>query len=175
MTGGDWVTDTAGTLLTASWLTAQAKGAEQLARDVVKDHPDVIFVGHSLGGRLAQIGRLITGNEAVIFNSAPVGISEATKVISAVINNPQGGLTGFRGPQDPLGVIDPASGYRDVVVENIFRAEGLPLKGALSEAYVRIEQRKFFHGAGVLARAMQDVRMARDEGWIAAYQNSKTN
>jgi hypothetical protein len=162
---GDWVTN-----LVSTFFRGQLEGAEQIARQVVKEFPDVIFVGHSLGGRLAQIGRYVTGNEAVIFNTAPLGLSEFSKIMSANINKPKGGLFGFRGPQDPLGAVDPASDYRDVIVENIYRAESLPTKGKLSEIYVQAwEQRSYFHGAEVLANAMQVVRSAREQEWIDAY------
>ena len=94
--------------------------------------------------------------------------------MTAIINKPEGSLIGFRGPQDPLGDIDLASGFRDVIDMNIYQAEDVPISGIVpeaSEAYVRIyEQSDYFHGAEVLASAMQVVRNAHDEGWIDAYK-----
>lgn len=167
---GDWLTNIFGTLFNSPLFDAQVEGAEQIARDIVKEYPDIVFVGHSLGGRLAQIGRFVTGNKAVVFNSAPIGSTEFGEVLSAMINKPTGSLIGFRGPEDPLGVVDPTSGFRDVVVGNIYRAESLPNSNKVTDAYVQIvEQNDYFHGADVLSSAMQRVQDAREQGWLDSY------
>lgn len=58
--------------------TGQSADAVALAEalDETKDAPNVIYTGHSLGGRLASTASMATGNGAVTFNAA--GVPPAT-------------------------------------------------------------------------------------------------
>lgn len=66
----DWSQDA----LNASDLpTAQGAWAIRTALQVRARHPDVTFTGHSLGGSLASVASITTGDPAVTFNAAGVG------------------------------------------------------------------------------------------------------
>lgn len=77
---GDYVFATAGTTITSGkdWANnfaqhfgLEAKQYEQsiaLAQKLAKDHPNLTFVGHSLGGGLASANARVTGCPAILFN-----------------------------------------------------------------------------------------------------------
>ena len=54
-------------------LTKEFSLAVSLAIELQNPDASLTFTGHSLGGGLASIGALSTGNDAVIFNAAAVG------------------------------------------------------------------------------------------------------
>jgi hypothetical protein len=57
-------------------VTSQYEAAGVLIRRVHAACPDIVMTGHSLGGALASLGALLTGNPAVTFNAA--GLNDAT-------------------------------------------------------------------------------------------------
>lgn len=157
VTGGDWITNVAGTMSPTPLLNGQVADAIKIAEAAKQQYPNIIFTGHSLGGRLAQVSSLKTGNLAYAFNSAPVGFNEIRQMGHAELVS--GEMLRFRSPQDQLsGVFTPS----DVVVANILEVDANVL-------FNLVNLRDYTHSMGVLARAMENVRSARDLGWIAAY------
>ncbi len=155
---GDWMTNILGSITFNPLFTAQVQGARALASEVLRVHPDVIFVGHSLGGRLAQVARLSTGNSAVVFNSAFVSLDD---ILRSIIS-PKGHLAPlmlFRSPDDPLTALATVS---TTVVKNVVSTE-LSFLGNIVTA------KDFSHNMGVMATAMQNVRLARDGRWLSDY------
>ncbi|MEL7112560.1 MAG: hypothetical protein AAGK93_06400, partial [Pseudomonadota bacterium] len=163
VTGGDWITNVAGTLSPTPLLNGQVEDALRVAEAAVQQYPNVVFTGHSLGGRLAQAASLKTGNLAYAFNSAPVGFNEIRQM--GYTDLVSGEMRRFRSPQDQLsGVFTPS----DVVVANIPIIEANAL-------FNLVNARDYTHAMGVLAQAMENVRSARDLGWIAAYLRETTD
>jgi hypothetical protein len=154
---GDWQTNTAGVVIPLPLFNAQIEGARDIAREVVKEHPDVVFVGHSLGGRLAQAARLTTGNAAVGFNSAFLGLTEKVEELIKPKDRLEPLLL-FRSPDDPLTHLASDS---TTVVKNIENTD-LSLAGNLFSA-------GYTHSMGVMATAMMNVKIAVDQGWISNY------
>lgn len=153
----DWVTNTVGSVATDPLLTAQLRAARLIAEEVALTHPDVVFAGHSLGGRLAQAARLSTGNPAVVFNSAPLGVDDRVRALLSVRAR-HSSLQHFRSPEDPLTAWTSAE---ETVIANIQRT-GRSVTGNLVAAF-------HTHNIQVLASAMLNVELARREGWIDAY------
>ncbi|WP_439588028.1 hypothetical protein [Hydrogenophaga sp.] len=153
----DWVTNTVGSIATDPLLTAQLRAARLIAEEVVLTHPDVVFAGHSLGGRLAQAARLSTGNPAVVFNSAPLGVDDRVRALLS-IRARLSPLQHFRSPEDPLTAWTSAE---ETVIGNIQRT-GLSVAGNTVAGF-------HTHNIQVLASAMLNVESARREGWIDAY------
>jgi hypothetical protein len=154
---GDWVTNTLGTISSDDLHSAQVEAAREVAIEVAGLHPDVIFVGHSLGGRLAQVARLTTNKPAVAFNSAPLGTNDHLRALKDR-RDADALLLRFRAPEDTLtSVFAPG----DIEVSNFVRVEG----GVITDA-VNFD---FTHAMKAMAQAMQAVRIARDEGWIDAF------
>ena len=96
----DWLlTNVAGSLDPFELTTNQLTGAEDLALRLAAGGRAVTFVGHSKGGRLAQIAHLATGQPAYGFNSAPLGAYElrrwpfASRALSPTLQR-------FRAPRD---------------------------------------------------------------------------
>jgi hypothetical protein len=131
-------------------------------------YPDVSFVGHSLGGAMAQMARLHTGQAAVIFNSAPLGYHELRMAISGELLNSQvnSALLAFRSPEDPLReVSESISGFEDAVVRNIALTDNTVFRNVLDG----LPERTTRTPCRCLAKPLQDVRLARDERWLYAY------
>ncbi|MFZ1575380.1 MAG: peptidoglycan-binding protein [Chromatiaceae bacterium] len=127
------------------------------AREVARDHCEAAFVGHTLGGQLAQIAHLETGRHAVGFNSTPPS-GEELKTFAGSTWDLSDNLIRFRSPSDP----DTSSDVkRYITVANISPASDGLLSKVVNADYGR--------SISVLAQAMQNVRLARDEGWIDAY------
>lgn len=73
----DWLlTNVLGSFDPFELSTDQLSGAAELAWLMTANGEPVTFVGHSKGGRLAQIAHLETGQPAFGFNSAPLGLFE---------------------------------------------------------------------------------------------------
>lgn len=153
---GDWVSNINGTLSPDPISNAQIDIARGIAREVAASHPDVIFTGHSLGGRLSEVSNLATGNPAVIFNAAPLSAADKLKAAVAGVDNPNP-VHRFRSPEDTLTALFSRD---ETVVANLPRVEGGKITDALASG--------FTHGSRAIADAMQEVRRARDEGWVAA-------
>lgn len=176
VTAGDWYTNTVGSLQALD--VPQVSDAVRMAEEVAAEFPAVTFVGHSLGGRLAQAARLATGNKAVVFNSAPLGLAEqGDRIVKAILDGLQGSLANpadlvrFRNPEDALtGVFSPD----DIIVANVVPAEAVKsLPGgapwAVYLGYAIADQMDVAHNIAMMAGAMQVVDIAWTEGWIAAH------
>lgn len=161
----DWLTN-AGTVLPI--YSDQLRSARVLADRARALYPDVTFVGHSLGGAMAQVARLHTGQVAVIFNSAPMGLHELGMAISGEPLDRQvnSALLAFRSPEDPLReVSEGISGFKDLVVRNIALTNNTVFRNVLDG----VAGTGFAHAMPVLATAIVDVRLARDQRWLYAY------
>jgi hypothetical protein len=92
------------------------------------------------------------------FNTAPLGVNDRRK--ASKHGEPKAPLTSFRSPEDLLSALFSPD---DIEVSNIqqVEVEGGALAEVLSAGYK--------HSMAMIARPMQEVRLARDEGWIAAY------
>ena len=163
----DFVTNVVGTVDPGFLTTAQLDFAKDEALRAVAAHPDLIIVGHSLGGRMAQVGSLATGRPAVVFNSAPIGAWET-------IRYPQS-LTGqnelvqrFRSPDDPVSIlVDETVGVsmpaKHIDVSNIAQTGDTQmgnLAGAKLHGYV--------HSMPVLSGGIAEVARIVDKGWLDA-------
>ena len=160
----DWLTN-AGTVLPI--YSDQLRSARVLADRAQALYPGVTFVGHSLGGAMAQVARLHTGRKAVIFNSAPIGLHALGFAISGQALNTRvsAELVAFRSPEDPVrGATEGIGSFDDVVVGNIALTKNTVFQNVLEGMFAT----GFAHAMPALARAMQDVRLVRDEGWMAA-------
>ena len=122
----------------------QAAGARKIADKIFARHSDVIFVGHSLGGRLAKVARYKTGNVAVAFNSAPLSLNDSWGAATRMTIEKAEGFN-FRSPKDPV-----TSGYEtlfnSIAVKNTHISKN-PLEN---------------HSMNNLALAMQEVRQVRE-------------
>lgn len=154
------------------------------------EYVGVRFVGHSLGGRLAMAARLETGREATVFNTSPLSARELQHIAAGAFKY-MAPLTSFRSPQDPLQILD--ANFETIDVGNITRAALLAgltnfdptppsLPGELpypdmgtaesTSLALKREENIFFeyaHSAQVIAEAMQTVRIAVGQGWLASY------
>ena len=157
VTGGDWVTNVGGTLSPTPLLNGQVIDALNLAEEIAQKFPDVVFVGHSLGGRLAQASSLKTGNLAYAFNSAPVGYNEIREMGFQELT--QGKMRRFRSPQDQLSAVFTPS---DTVVANIEKVDANAL-------FNLVNAKDYTHAMNVLAHAMESVSISWKEGWVTAY------
>jgi hypothetical protein len=172
-TGKDWLTNTFGSL--SPLTVTQVSDAVRIAEEIAKRYPDVTFVGHSLGGRLAQAARLATGSRAVVFNSAPLGIAEDTdRIVQAIVDGLAGSVSGakqlvrFRGPEDAL---TRTFSPDDIIVSNVINAEAvksLPNGTGLAVVlgYAIADQIDVAHNIGLLYGAMENVRGIWREGWV---------
>lgn len=163
-TRADWLTN-AGVVLPV--YSDQLRSARTLAERARALYPQVTFVGHSLGGAMAQVAQLHTDRDAVIFNSAPVGLHALGMAISGqpLSTRVNATLKAFRSPEDPVRRATHGLGsFEDLVVSNIALTGNTVGQNAI-EGLVATG---FAHAIPVLARAMQDVRLVRDEGWLAA-------
>jgi hypothetical protein len=178
-TGGDWFTNIVGTFGVSALTTSQITGALQVATDAKRRFPDIVFVGHSLGGRLADVARLRTGNKSVVFYSAPLGVADgADAVVRSLIKRilgqegPKADTLRFRNPRDALTLVaspDDLEVSNSVTAESFREFEDLnvgPLAPLNFVAFFAGQQNHVYHNMGMLAGAMQYVRIARDEGWI---------
>ncbi len=134
---GDWI-GTNRKSLTLNSETGQVSWVKRTAQKIVDKYPNrkVTFVGHSLGGRLAQVARMETGANAVVFDSATLSATELAR--ERIQNYSPKTLTIFRSPGDPVSTLSTKRG---------------------------IEVRNFIHGNKVsdhsieqLAEAMQTVK-----------------
>lgn len=154
--GSDWIIN-AGALSPAPLLNEQVTEAIAIARLVATEYPNVVFTGHSLGGRLAFAASLATGRPAIGFNSAPIGLNEFREFgLGAVQTAP---ITSFRSPEDILSGIFSRT---DPVIANVPPTGVDPIRGLVTTT-------NYTHSIKVIARAMLDARTARDEGWLEAY------
>lgn len=169
---GDFLTDA--TVLPSD----QVVEAARMALRIRDEFPDVVFVGHSMGGRFAQLARIITGNSAVVFNAAPGGLPDGVVRSIAGTAAPGAGTVflHFAHSRDAVSSINPT---RNIVVANAVSSDfelppeshllGPLLRGVLSLGTGFFTQRDVHHSMGMLAQAMQLVRVAQDEGWINAF------
>ena len=98
-----------------------------------------------------------TGQPAFVFNSAPVGLHEIKEMgFSGLVD---GKVQRFRSPQDPLSRIFP---LLDEEVSNIGEA-------AFDSGWKQMGAARFMHAMEALVLAMEEVRIARDEGWVLTY------
>ena len=157
-------------------------------KEVTGEYVHVRYVGHSLGGRLAMAARLQTGREATVFNTSPLSARELQHIVAGALKY-MAPLTSFRSPQDPLQILDPS--FVTIDVQNITRASLLAgvrdfdptppsLPGELPLPDMQTSQStpmaraenvffEYAHSAEVLARAMRDVRIAVEQGWLNSY------
>ena len=131
----DYISDNS-TVLIPGAFSNQAIQAIKLAQELSSMFPNIKFVGHSLGGHLANVASRATGNDAVLFNSSPAALAEylGTKVSGVK----KGDLKIFRSENDPLSKL--AIVRKEILVANIPKAEN-------------------GHGIKSLALAMQEVQM----------------
>ncbi len=170
--GRDWVTNI-NSAANIPGLRAQIADTKRIAKKVAAEYPDVAFTGHSLGGRLAQIARFETGGDAVVFNSAPLGVSEIDDSFIESLKQPRSQMLSFASPQDPLRDTRLITKQKDIVVKNVVNLDQHQSQSKLVEFknwLGGIGAQKHTHGAGSLTWAMQEVRIARDEGWIDSYR-----
>ena len=159
--GRDFVTNILGTADPSFLNAAQLRFAVKLAEEAVASHPTITFVGHSLGGRLAQIGTLSTGRPAIAFNSAPVGSWETIRYAHTFERRDEL-VTRLRGPDDPVSVIPPQKASDQIEVSN------MALTG---DGFARnvVNAKSYTHSMSPLAGAVQRVHEAESLGWVAAY------
>lgn len=156
----DWITNIKGTTDDIDPLsTAQLKGAKDISKSIVEMFSPLTFVGHSLGGRLAAIGMLESERKAVVFNSSPFGEYEKNNWSNT--DAIQKEIMSFRSPDDPLRKI---SKFQDVEIKQVVSVGKTSYIGLINKRY-----RTQAHGMAVIAEVLQNVRLARDEGWISAH------
>lgn len=175
--GWDFVTNVGGSISTSELLLEQVSSALEIAEQIATLHPEVTFVGHSLGGRLAQVARLETGRPAVIFNSAPLGRSEIQsillrRVVDALLRREREDvpILSFNGPDDRISrsVLEDSIEVSNIVIPEY--ATGLAELNILrSSAIFLSNQALISHTSEALAKAMLYARIAVDEGWLDAY------
>ena len=175
----DWITNFAGTLSADPLTNAQINGARAIARHTTAKYPNIVFVGHSLGGRLAQVARLTTGKDAIVFNSAPLSPWDQMRA-GWPFSSTSAQLRQFRAPLDILSkpsreAISVKSIGQDEW-ETHFRklfpgAAGIPemalplaeMTTANSTTRVDpgdISKVLFGHSSWILAQGMEEVRLA---------------
>ena len=171
-TGGDWITNAASLV---GYTTEQILAAQTIAKSVVSAFPNasITFVGHSLGGRLAQIAAVSTGNRAVTFNSAPLTTSElVAKGILSVVK-PGSSTIGFRSADDRASLL---SSSRDIEVKNHVQIDTSaplyasilgPLQVLLWKAAQQPTKAIYDHSMQNLALEMTTVKIT--EPWIKSY------
>jgi len=169
VTAGDWVTNLAGTTLPTPLLKGQVADARRIAQEVAREHPGVVFAGHSLGGRLAEVASIETGRPAYVFNAAPVGINDVPRRGPSAFR--PGPIYRFRSPEDAVSNVFSPS---DTEVSNI-----VPIGANWIENLVGLKAwwkdlKAYRHRMQVLAGAMQAVEAARDRGWIGAYLSEQS-
>ncbi len=168
--GGDWVTNSVGTILPAGLIDAQILGAIEVSSAVALEHPEVTFTGHSLGGRLATIGLLVTNRPAVVFNSAPLGRLEMLSLVrlhdTFRLSQDRAPRTGFRSPADQLTSVFPAG---DLEVSNVVLPEEWTALERLNPVALleALRQLRFNHAAQSLAQSMFTVKLVHDQGGFA--------
>jgi pimeloyl-ACP methyl ester carboxylesterase len=168
VTDGDWVTNW-NTYSKLPLQQGQIRDAIRMAYEIEKESPGVVFVGHSLGGRLAQVASVATGRPAYAFDSAPIGnwdipasimVGAKEVLLGREVTLP-GKITRFRNPQD---VVSTMTSPLDIKVLNFVETnvglEGL-VNGEIKDAVA------YTHSIDQLAQAMQNVALARDEGWVS--------
>jgi hypothetical protein len=152
----DWISNTLGMVSGDLW-DNQVEDARKIAEKVKAGYGKVTYVGHSLGGRMAQVASLETGNPPVVFNSSPLAPHETVLAATAKYLDRSPAVVAFRSPEDPVSII--GSKYRDVTVRNILKTDSnRPGENILSASYT--------HSAEVLARSMFEVQMADAAGWL---------
>lgn len=131
--------------------TAHTNFASRLARQIVNLHPNVVFVGHSMGGRMAKVASMETGNRSVSFNTAPLSFEEATQIIRDPIDH-----TEFRSPVDVVSILSSQSAWE---VSNVKRADADIFRDSAWEILRSANQ----HEMGALADAMLAVKRATNK------------
>ncbi len=131
--------------------TGQVDWAKSTAGSISKKYGgNVTFVGHSLGGRLAQVARIETGAKAVVFDSAPLSPTEtAMDKTNRLLKKDAGALTSFRAPLDTVSGVTGGQrgGQPDIVVGNY-----------ISSPIIAGPNDQQNHSSDQLAEAMQTVK-----------------
>lgn len=186
----DWITNLAGSVMIDKLTNEQVLGAVGMATVLKEIYPDLSYTGHSLGGRLAQAARRAADGTTAVFDSAPLGTRDrleelAYAVVDLLEQRPASApLLFFRGPED---VLSKVNGAKDITVANMIERDGRDpqttriLKALqpftfflAAPAYGLVDGIKrhlvypYGHSMAGLSAAMQEVRIAREEGWIAA-------
>ena len=94
------------------------------ATDIAKKYTSnsITFTGHSLGGALAVYAGLITGSNAVTFNSAPLSfVASASALVATPFVSPIV-VTHFRSPGDPLTTVD-----SHFLISSVYEVPNAPL------------------------------------------------
>jgi hypothetical protein len=141
--GSDWINNL-GTPL--GILDGQSSEATRLV-DRLSDrerYPRLTFVGHSLGGRLAQVAAASANGEAAVFDSSPLSTGETLQLMAS-----EARVISFRSDDD---LVSALSARRDIEVMNYPAYERGLLKGPIDRGIVEHDHR-------LLALAMQEVQM----------------
>ena len=141
---------------TPTFESGQVDWVKNTARAISKKYGrNVTFVGHSLGGRLAQVARIETGANAVVFDSAPLSPSEKIRAMNLTRGDRKlGALEGFRSPGDQISIL---SSGRDIEVKNFvpYDEKSLLTRSAFEHYYGTFGHD---HSIDALAQAMQTVK-----------------
>lgn len=138
----DWVNNVGAPLNLAQ---GQSEVARNLARKLRVDYPNLTYVGHSLGGRLAQVAAMETSGEAIVFDTSPLSSEEATDALlyrSYMV-------TAFRSSDD---IVSGLSAERDIEVLNFVEYDFGSVKSPIERGLVD-------HDHELLAGAMAEVQM----------------
>lgn len=174
-TGGDWVTNLLGTATNDAKWYGQIEAAIDIAEQVSSEHPNVIFTGHSLGGRLAQVASHKTGRPSIVFNSAPLSKQDIKG--SKLGSLKESVVSSFRSPQDIVSELSvpniTAFARPDIVVSNFVEVPAIAKYLLINIFRDYSVIRDYTHSMSALYNSMQAVKTAYDCGWIEAYQDEQ--
>lgn len=76
--------------------------ARQLQQAARRENAELVFVGHSLGGGLAQYAAITLGERAEVFSAAPLGETITSRLSNALIQSNAGRIRHYVTPGDPV-------------------------------------------------------------------------
>ena len=97
---------------------------EVLAHDILAKHPNVVFVGHSLGGAEASLAALATGRPAYTYNSAGLHVNSMARanVTPEMLAENESRIQAFYADNDPLSFYQDRAALTKLAVKTVVDA-----------------------------------------------------
>lgn len=176
----DWITN--GQIVLPRLPAPQIANAAEIALDMEQwlqskrqktgEYVSLKFVGHSLGGRMAQVARLAATDhhETFVFNSSPLGEYDDDNWRNKDRPKSDWSLKAYRSPQDWL-QIGRALLPENQAVADSTKVENL-VPASLPKSIFAGDVRtwaEYVHSITHMSNAMLDAKFSTEQGWLGTY------